>query len=129
MQRVAVDVTQGIREYLAGNLKHRSGRLEESIRSVAYGREIVVESDLPYAESLDRGSKSSNVMWHLINRVVPLKLRDGRTIFRAMTMESVRRGKWRTRPRMGVDFTGRGIEIARSKTSLRSFQNFIVVKP
>jgi len=129
MQRIAVDVTQGIREYLAGNLKHRSGDLEESIKSVAYGREIVVESDLPYAKSLDRGSKTSNVMWHLINKVVPLKLRDGRTIFRAMTMDGVRRGKWRTKPRMGVDFIGRGVEIARSKTSLRSFQNFIVAKP
>ena len=129
MQRIAVDVTQGIREYLAGNLKHRSGQLEESIKSVAYGREIVVESDLPYAKSLDRGSKTSNVMWHLINKVVPLKLRDGRTIFRAMTMDGVRRGKWRTKPKMGVDFIGRGVEIARSKISLRSFQNFIVVKP
>jgi hypothetical protein len=129
MEEFADDVVLGIREFISRNVKKRTGRTEESIKAVAYGREIVVDSSLPHAKTLDRGIQSSKVMWHLINRVVPLKLRDGRTVFRAVTMDSIRQGKWRTKPRPGIDFVRRGIDIAKSKGSVRSRLNFVIRKP
>jgi hypothetical protein len=129
MGEFADDVVLGIREFIYRNAKQRTGKTEESIKAMAYGRQIVVDSSLPHAKSLDRGSQSSKVLWHLINRVVPLKLRDGRTIFRAVSLDSIRRGKWRTQPRQGMDFVRKGIEIAKGKGSLRSRLNFVVSKP
>lgn len=129
MEEFADDVVLGIREYIYRNVKRRTGRTEESIKATAYGRQIVIDSSAAHARALDRGSRSSKVLWHLINRVVPLKLRDGRTIFRAVSLDSIRRGKWRTQPRVGMDFVKGGIEIAKSKGSLRSRLNFIVTKP
>lgn len=129
MEEFAGEVVIGIREFLSRNVGRRTGRTEESIKAVAYGRQIVVDSSVAHAKSLDRGSWSSKVMWHLINRVIPLKLKDGRTIFRAVSQDSIRRGKWRTQPRQGLDFVRKGIDIAKSKGSLRSRLNFVVNRP
>ncbi len=129
MERFAGNVVIGIREYLARNVRHRTGRTEESIKAAVYGKQIVVDSSMSHTKALDRGSYSSRVMWHLINKVVPLKLGDGRTVFRRVTLESIRNGKWRTKPRAGLNFVEKGIEIARGKSSLRSRLNFTVVKP
>lgn len=129
MKEFAGEVVVGIREFLSRNLGRRTGRTEESIKAVAYGRQIVVDSSVAHAKALDRGSQSSKVMWHLINRVIPLKLKDGKVIFRAVSLDSIRRGKWRTQPRQGLDFVRKGIDIAKSKGSLRSRLNFVVSKP
>jgi hypothetical protein len=126
MQEFASEVVTGMREVIYRTAKHRSGRLEESLRAIVYGRTIVVESSEPYAEVLNKGTHWSRVMWDLIGKVIPIKLDDGRIIFRKATLDSVLRGKWRTKPRTGTEFVRKGAEIARSRMSARAFLNFSV---
>lgn len=109
----------GIRQFL-GMHTRGTGRLAASIRALVYGKHIVIESDLPYAESVDKGERFSRTMWNLINRVIPIKLQSGKVIFRKVTLESIIRGKWSVRPRPGLDYVKKGVELARSKMSLRA---------
>jgi hypothetical protein len=125
IEEFAGKVEAGIKAYLVRNTKKGSGVLAESIRSYVYGKEIVVESDAPHAKVMDKGSQGK-VMWSLINKVVPIKLGDGRTIFRRVTMESIARGKWRQGPRAGLEFVRRGIDLAKSGMSLRAAASFVV---
>jgi hypothetical protein len=111
-------IVKGIREVLYRTVRG-TGELSRSIRAQVYGKEIVVQSDTPYAKTLDQGTRS-RVMWSLINRVVPIKLRDGTTIFRRVTAESIRRGKWRVSPHQGLEFVEKGVELARAEMSLRA---------
>lgn len=127
-EEFAEEVGVGIKEYLNRNLKNPTGRLEQSIKSYVYGKHIVVDSNVPYAKEVDQGRQTTEVMWNLINRVVPLKLEGGRTIFRRVTLDSILRGKWRRRPRPGINFVERGVEIARSRMSIRAQINVIVQK-
>lgn len=124
----AKDVVGGIREFLFRNLKSRTGRLEDSIYSVVYGKAIIIDSNVPYAKIRDRGSFQSKVLWDLINKVVPLKL-HGRTVFRRVTVESILRGSWRQKPVPAMDYIRGGIEIARSKTEVPGPLRPTVVKP
>ena len=128
VQEFAEEVEGGIKAWLAQNT-HGTGKTAKSIRAHVYGREIIIESDVPWAETLDRGSHETRVMWDLINRVVPIKLKSGRTIFRKVTLESIRAGKWRQKPREGLDYIRKGIELARSGMSLRAQLDFVVEKP
>jgi len=124
----AKEVEIGMKEYLSRNLKHPTGRLEHSLKAYVYGKHIMIESDAPYAKEVDQGRKTTEVMWNLINRVVPIKLEGGRTIFRRVTLDSILRGKWRKRPRPGINFVDRGIDTARSRMSIRAQINVIVQK-
>jgi len=124
----AQEVESGIRAFLRRNLKNPTGRLEDSVRSYVYGKHIVVDSDVPYAKEVDQGNPRSRVMWNLINRVVPIKLGGGRTIFRRVTLDSILRGKWRQAPRAGLNFVERGVDIARSRMSIRAQISVIVQK-
>lgn len=113
------EVVRGIRDYLYKST-HGTGRLASSIKAQVYGTHIVVESDLSYAKAVDQGFTSPRSLWSLINKVIPLKLRGGTVIFRRVTLESLLRGKWRTRPRPGLRYVERGVELARSRLSLRA---------
>lgn len=124
----AQEVETGVRAYLRRNLKNPSGRLEESIRAFVFGKHIVVDSDVPYAKEVDQGNPRSRVMWNLINRVIPLKLGGGRTIFRRVTLDSILRGKWKQAPRRGLNFVERGVDIARSRMSTRAQVSVLVQK-
>lgn len=126
IQAFAEQVVVGMREVIYREAKNRTGRLEESLRAVVYGRSIVIESSAPYAKAVNEGIHRSKVLWDLIGKVVPIKLGDGRVIFRKATLDSVLRGKWRTRPRMGLGYVRKGAEIARSRLSARAFLNFTV---
>jgi hypothetical protein len=117
-------VVKGIREYLKRVVKG-TGSLGSSIRARVYGKEIVIESDRPYAKGLDRGT-SGRTMWSLINKVIPLKLKDGTVIFRRVTMESIRRGKWNATPHPGLNYVERGVDVARSEMSLRAQLAYVV---
>lgn len=119
MEDFSEEVVRGIRDYLYKKTKG-TGRLASSIKAQVYGKQIVVESDVPYARAADQGFVRSRSMWGLINKVIPLKLRDGTVVFRRVTLESLLRGKWRTRPRPGLEFVERGVELARSRLSLRA---------
>jgi hypothetical protein len=125
LESFAEKVEAGIKAYLMRNTKKGSGVLAESVRSYVYGREIIVESDAPHAKVMDKGSQGK-VLWSLINKVVPIKLGDGRTIFRRVTMESIARGKWRQGPRVGLEYVRRGIDLAKSGMSLRAASSFVV---
>jgi len=127
-EEFAQEVTKGIKGYLHRNLKNPTGRLEQSIHAYVYGKHIAVDSDVPYAKELDQGRKTSEVMWNLINRVVPIKLDGGRTIFRKVTLNSILRGKWKRSPSPGLNYVERGVEIARSRMSIRAQINVIVQK-
>jgi hypothetical protein len=128
LEDFAEEVRIGIAEYLNEHTRG-TGRTADSIRAHVYGKEIVVESDVPWAKVLDEGSFDSRVMWHLINQVVPIKLEGGRTIFRKVTLESIQAGGWRKKPQVGLDFVRKGIERARSRTSLRAQLDYVVEKP
>jgi hypothetical protein len=124
----AHEVEVGIKEYLNRNLKNPTGRLEQSIEAHVYGKHIIVDSNMPYAKEVDQGRRTTEVMWNLINRVVPIKLGGGRTIFRRVTLESILKGKWRKRPRPGMNFVEHGVDTARSRMSIRAQINVIVRK-
>jgi hypothetical protein len=124
----AREVETGIKAFLRRNLKNPTGRLEHSIQAYVYGKHIAVDSDVPYAREVDQGKKTSEVMWNLINKVVPIKLDGGRTIFRRVTLNSILRGKWKQSPRPGLNYVDRGVEIARSRMSVRAQINVIVQK-
>ena len=124
----AKEVETGVKAFLHRNLKNPTGRLEESIKAYVYGKHIVVDSDVPYAKEIDQGKKTTEVMWNLINRVVPIKLGGGRTIFRRVTLDSILRGKWKQSPRPGLNYVERGVEIAKSRMSVRAQINVIVQK-
>jgi hypothetical protein len=109
----------GIREYLYKKTRG-TGRLASSIKALVYGKQIVIQSDVPYAREVDQGFSRSKSMWNLINKVIPLKLRDGTVVFRRVTLESLLRGKWKTRPRPGLEYVERGVELAKSRLSLRA---------
>jgi hypothetical protein len=128
LEEFAEDVQQGIKNYLRRHTRG-TGRLESSIRAYVYGREIIVESDVPYAKTVDQGTLASKTMWNLINQVIPLKLKDGRTIFRKVTLDSIRRGKWQTKPRPGKEYIERGVELARSSGSVKGLLDLRIVKP
>jgi hypothetical protein len=128
VEEFAADVQTGIKNYLRRHTRG-TGKLEESIRARVFGKEIIVESDVPYAGTVDRGSHTSKTMWNLINQVIPLKLKDGRTIFRKVTLESIRRGKWQTKPRQGMDYVGRGVTLAKSSGSVKGLLDLRIVKP
>lgn len=117
-------IVKGVREYLRRVIKGK-GSLASSIRARVYGKEIVIESDLPYAKSLDKGSRG-RTMWSLINKVIPLKLKDGTVIFRRVTMDSIRRGKWNSAPHQGLNYVERGVDIARSEMSLKAQLAYVV---
>lgn len=127
-QEFAQEVQSGIKEFLRRNLKNPTGRLEESVRAYVYGKHIVIDSDVPYAREVDQGNPHSRVMWNLINRVIPLKLDGGRTIFRRVTLDSILRGKWKTAPRKGINYVDAGVEIAKSRMSIRAQISVIVQK-
>lgn len=114
------EVILGIRDYLNRNTKRGTGVLADSIRAVVYGKDILVESDLPYAKAVDQGFVRPRSMWSLINKVVPLKLGSGTVVFRRVTLKSLLSGKWATRPRPGIEFVEKGVELARSRMSLRA---------
>lgn len=115
----------GMREYLATHTRG-TGALAQSLRATVYGKQIVVESDLPYAKAVDKGFSSSKTLWGLITRVIPIKLKSGTTIFRRVTANSLLRGKWSTRPRPGLGFVEKGAELARGRQSLRARLAFSV---
>lgn len=123
----AREVESGVKEFLRHNLKSPTGRLEESIRAYVYGKHIVVDSDVPYAKEVDQGRRA-RVMWSLINHVVPIKLDGGRTIFRKVTLDSILRGKWKQPSLPGIKFVEGGVEIAKSRMSIRAQINVIVRK-
>jgi len=124
----AGEVETGIKAFLRQTLKNPTGRLEDSIKAHVYGKYIVIESDVPYAREVDQGKRSSEPMWSLINRVVPIKLGGGRTIFRRVTLESILKGKWRSKPRPGINFVEGGVAIAKSEMSVREQVNVVVQK-
>lgn len=121
----AENAVQGMREYLASHTRG-TGALAQSLKATVYGKQIVVESDLPYAKSVDQGFRRSKTLWGLITRVIPIKLKSGTTIFRRVTADSLLRGKWTTRPRPGIGFVEKGAELARGRQSLRARLAFSV---
>jgi hypothetical protein len=128
LEELAADSVRGIREYLRIHTRG-SGDLSESIRANVYGKQVIVESDMPYAASLDRGTSSRRTMWNLINKVIPLKLKDGRTIFRRVTLSSILRGKWQHGPKLGTDYAIRGIELAVMKSVPLGLSNIKITRP
>lgn len=128
LREFAKDIRVGIREYLAQRTRG-SGRTAESIRAYVHGKEIVISSDVPYAKSLDQGTHTSRTMWELINRVIPLKLKGGKVIFRRVTLESLRNGKWRVGPKEGIDFVKHGVDIARARGTVKGTVAFQIKKP
>ncbi len=128
LQELARRSQEGIRAWIRRHIG-KTGKLERSIKCHVYGRRIVVESDAEYARAIDQGTMTSKSMWHLINQVIPLKLKGGKTIFRRVTAESIRQGKWRQKPRQGVDFVRKGIDLAKSMGSFDDDQiDFQVMK-
>ena len=117
-------IVEGIRAVLSTTTDEPTGKLSESIKARAYGRHIIIESDVSYASALDKGTRGSQASWSLINKIIPLKLDSGKVIFRRVTLQSILRGKWRQRPRQGVDFVRKGIRVASS--SLRARLNFVI---
>ena len=79
LQDFAQDVERGVQSYIRRHVKG-TGKLERSIRAHVFGRHIMVTSDETYAGVVDRGRKSTRTQWELINRVIPIKLKDGRCL-------------------------------------------------
>lgn len=128
MEDLANRSREGIQAWIRRHIG-KTGKLENSIKASVYGRHIVIESDAEYARAVDQGIMSSRPMWHLINRVIPLKLRGGRTILRRVSLESLLNGKWIQKPRPGVDFVRKGLDLAKSMVSFDEDQvDFQVVK-
>jgi hypothetical protein len=117
-------IVTGIKGVIGLNAEHATGRLADSIKAHAYGRQIVIESDLPYAGAVNKGVHLSKSLWSLINKVVPLKLSSGKVIFRRVTLDALLRGKWRSKPRPGMDYVTRGIRVASG--SLRTRLNYVI---
>lgn len=128
LQDFAQDVERGVKAYIRRHVKG-TGKLENSIRAHVFGRHIMVTSDQTYAGVVDRGRKSTRTQWELINQVIPIKLKGGRTIFRRVTLESIRRGKWRTGPTQGLDFVRKGAEEALGLRPTKDRMTFQVRKP
>jgi len=107
----------GLQEAIRLNAKHSTGALAESLSvDMDMRRVIRIESSKEYAAEVDRGSRS-RMMWGLINKVVPLKLPGGTTIFRKVSLTSLIRGKWRYPGTQGLDFVEKGAELARARMS------------
>lgn len=124
MEEFSEHIVSGIRGVVGMTAKHPTGQLAQSIKAHVYGKHIVVESDLPYAEAIDKGVKHPKSVWSLINKVVPLKLSSGKVIFRRVTIDAILKGKWHRRPKAGMDFVRRGVGVASG--SLRARLNYII---
>jgi len=106
----------GLREALRRSTKTGSGDLADSLSIHVEGRKVIrITSSARYAVALDRGTRS-RIMWGLINKVVPLKLSGGTTIFRRVTLSSLIRGKWRYPGTPGLNFVEKGAQLAKAFT-------------
>lgn len=108
----------GIREILQHGTKSSSGELADSLAIHVENRRVIrIESSAKHAGSVDRGVMP-HAMWYLINKVVPLKLPGGTTVFRRVSLESIIKGKWRHPGTTGLNFVERGAELARARMEL-----------
>lgn len=97
-----LDFVRGV-EREAKNLYREKGPAEiaASLRArLSMGNVVVVESDVPYAEGIEQG-QPARVMWSVLNKIVPLKLKSGRVIFRRASLKSFLKGKWTRKPVLG----------------------------
>jgi hypothetical protein len=97
-----MDFVRGV-EREARTLYREKGPAEiaSSLRArLSLGNIVVVESDVPYAEGVEQG-QPARVMWSVLNKVVPMKLKDGRVIFRRASLKSFLKGKWTRKPVLG----------------------------
>lgn len=112
----ATKLKPGIREILRRGTKTSSGDLADSISVHVENRNVIrISSSEDYAVALDRGTRS-RIMWSLINKIVPLKLPGGTTIFRRVTLASLIRGKWRYPGTPGLNFIEKGAQLAQANT-------------
>lgn len=90
-------VLMSIKEYMySGIFKHPTGALAASINGYVRGQSIFILSELPYAETQDKGILP-HVQWYLMGKVVPIRIhRFGGTkvIYRKATLKSFLEGKW-----------------------------------
>lgn len=108
----------GLHEALRLNTKRGTGDLAESLAIHVDSRRVIrIESSKKYAAALDRGTRSRQ-MWYLINKVVPLKLPGGTTIFRRVSLDSIIKGKWRHPGTPGLNFVEKGVRLAKAMTEL-----------
>jgi hypothetical protein len=115
-----------ISEAIRLNAKKDSGNLADSIEVNLEGRRVIrISSSLPYAKAVQEGT-SPRVMWNLINRVVPLKLPGGLTVFRKVSLKSILSGKWRYPGTAGLQFVEKGAQ--RAKAAMSGPVGFIIKK-
>jgi len=108
----------GLSEALRLGTKKGTGSLAEDLAIHVDGRRVIrIESSKKYAEALDRGTRSRQ-MWSLINKVVPLKLPGGTTIFRRVSLDSIIKGKWRYPGTPALNFVEKGARLAKANTEL-----------
>ncbi|MEM5866646.1 MAG: hypothetical protein QXG39_01865 [Candidatus Aenigmatarchaeota archaeon] len=70
-------------------------RIALSLRLINFGGDrVIVVSDHPAFTFLDRGVRP-HVMDYLRGKVVPIRTKEGRVIFRTVSDKSLREGKWR----------------------------------
>ncbi len=124
LETFSEEILHGMRGVLSIGTKRATGQLAESLKAHVYGKHIIVESDLAYADAVNKGTHASRSAWHLINKIVPLKLDSGKIIFRRVTLESILRGKWKRRPKQGMDFVAKGVRVASG--SLRTRLNYVI---
>lgn len=117
----------GLAEAIRMTAKNPHGDLAESLSVHVESRKVIkIETSSKYAEAVDRGTRSRQ-MWNLINRVVPLKLPGGTTIFRRVSLNSITKGKWRYPGTPGLNFVEKGAQLAKAMTELPI--NFEIRKP
>ena len=104
-----------LREVLRQGTKSGSGSLADSLSIHVENRKVIrITSSAKYAAALDQGTRS-RIMWGLINKIVPLKLSGGTTIFRRVTLSSLIRGKWRYPGTPGLNFVEKGAQLAKAR--------------
>lgn len=113
LERVRAQIEKSIRQRADAVISpHASNALPASIHAhVVHGRAIVVDSDKTWAKYVNEGTAGST-LYSLIGKVVPLRLKSGVTIFRRVTEEALRRGRWHIPPKAGTNFVSGGVQAA-----------------
>lgn len=115
LERVRAQVQQSVAQAADAVISPNStNRVPASIRAQVSGRMIVIDSDVHYTQFIDRGHGPAT-LYSLIGKIVPLKLRSGVTIFRRVSAEAIRKGKWRIPMQPGTGFVRDGVMDALAK--------------
>jgi hypothetical protein len=86
-------------------------KLAESVEAYIENGTIIIHSEHAHFKYQNEGVRAHQ-MWYLLGKTIPLKGKDGKTVFRKVTLGSFLKGKWQHPGYEGKHYVEAGINMA-----------------